>query len=283
MTTQKKAKATSLLLYLISFYNTNGSSQENVCYVNDSQKEITYELSINSIPFSQYNSIPEITIYVNFYYELCQTGCDIDTGFPDILDTAFLIQKVHNMVSKANYYLNNMPPNQIEGPNGMADHIPKAKWKYEIYTNPENENDTYGGIWFVPKGSSDVGYKGNILNVALSNNRLDEEDCHSGRAIDVSSPRSIYLYNIYGCNEIDWKSRVFNHEVAHILGLEHATYCNNQCSDIDLDPYNECYPLCPEQALCDGINPEEVSCDSLNGQVVRKCEWNWGNNMMQQG
>lgn len=231
------------------------------------------------IVFDDYDLVSPFTIYVNvhFYEDDNGNGLDPQTG----------VQLANDLVDKANFYLDNLEQNEKPGPNGIqAAFVPSAKYRYKIYTDPSNLNDVYGGIWFHPAQNAVAGvYNSKVIDINLTGN----PKCYSGGSCTGCD---ISLYGILVCGQQDlgWYARILNHEMGHSLDLDHVSWCNNQCVNVDIDPEQECDPNCPGLATCDGQNPQKVTCDPslctaqcIAGELISKCNWNVGNNMLQQG
>jgi hypothetical protein len=231
------------------------------------------------VDFNDYDLISPFTVYVNvhFYEDANGNGFDTQTG----------IQLANDLIEKANFYLDNLEQNDKPGPNGVqADFVPKAKYKYKIYTDPANTNDVHGGIWFHPDQNNYANvYDAKVIDIKLTGNPA----CYSGGSC-TGCDISLYGFLVCGQQDLDWYSRILNHEMGHSLSLGHVSWCNNECKNVDIDPEQECDPICPGIATCNGINPQSVPCDpnlctvQCNpGEMVSKCNWNVGNNIMQQG
>ncbi len=232
-----------------------------------------------TINFEDYDLTSPFTIYVNvhFYEDSNGNGFDPQTG----------IQLANDLINQANYYLNNLEQNEKPGPNGMqAAYFSKTKYQYKIFTDPSNSDDSYGGIWFHPDQNNVAGiYNSQVIDIILTG----QSNCYSGSSCTGCDVR-LHGFLVCGQQDLGWYARILNHEMGHSLDLDHVSWCNNQCNTIDIDPEQECDPNCPGIATCDGYNPQQITCDpnfctvACNpGDLIGKCKWNVGNNIMQQG
>ncbi|MCO6493837.1 MAG: hypothetical protein J5I98_35785, partial [Phaeodactylibacter sp.] len=218
------------------------------------------------------------TIRMNIHFHPNPDGSNFDVATGKMV--------AQQLVALANAELNNLAQNERPGPGGaQAPLVPSARFQYEIYTDPANPEDPHGGIWFHPgQASESDAYAGLVVDIHCRDARPDgtRRLCHSGVFL---SGGSIEIYGLLDCWEDDmgWYARILNHEVGHSLSLGHSSYCQNQCQGIDLDPEQECGPLCPSQGTCEPEpNPSQVFCPET-GETVGHCTWNFGNNIMQQG
>jgi Secretion system C-terminal sorting domain/Periplasmic copper-binding protein (NosD) len=232
-----------------------------------------------TIDFGDYDWVAPIIIYVNVHFKPTSSGQNFDPP------TAVAL--ANELINTANGYLNNMEQNEKPGPSGsQSPHVPQAKWQYKIYT--ENlPNDNLGGIWIEPNANSGM-YNTKVVDIWLEGTG----GCHSGWSCTGCD---VTLTGFFDCHD-DWYARIMNHEFGHSLSLNHSAYCDNQCKTKDIDPEQECGPNCPAVAKCDCWNPSKILCVSggstacyppvpnpVPTEWMSRCQWGWGNNMMQQG
>jgi Secretion system C-terminal sorting domain len=105
---------------------------------------------------------------------------------------------------------------------------------------------------------------------------------YGGSAHFIGDLHSAY---VQGGGHVEWISRILNHEMGHVLGLNHVENCSGEGSctsgaTADINPALECASVCPSEALCfPGINPSQ--CPSNPNKTI--CTWSNSNNMMGQG
>ncbi len=297
----KKFKHSLLILLAFLFGTSAMLKAQTICEVVESENSGgTTSNSTNSlqcpgasIDFGDYDIVAPITIYVNVHFGPTPNG--------DNFDPATAISLANELVNTANFYLNNMEQNEKPGPSGgLSPHVPKAKWQYKIYT--ENlPGDDLGGIWIEPNPSSGM-YNANVVDIWLVNpvDGNGNPICYSGFSnyggFDVTM-RGFFFCHDDGAWGLPVYARLINHEFGHSLTLQHVSFCNNQCRFDDIDPEQECGPNCPDLVLCDCENPRKILCvpggstscflptpnPPIPPEWVSRCQWNWGNNLMQQG
>lgn len=290
-----------LIIFVVSFFGTcTMLKSQTICEVVETESDGGIAFSTTnslqcpsaSIDFGDYDIVAPITIYVNVHFGPTPNG--------DNFDPVTAVYLANQLVNTANFYLNNMEQNEKPGPSGMlSPHVPKAKWQYKIYT--ENlPGDNLGGIWIEPNPNSGM-YNAKVIDIWLINPLAGNGNplCYSG--FSNYGGFDVTMRGFFFCHDdIAWGlpvyAKIMNHEFGHSLTLRHSSFCNNQCRFQDIDPQQECGPNCPDLALCDCENPSKILCvaggstqcypptpNPIPNEWVSRCQWNWGNNLMQQG
>ena len=117
--------------------------------------------------------------------------------------------------------------------------------RYEIYTDPNNDADKHGGVWYWRSDFKDndinsYPYKDGVLNIVMHDNGPAGAN---GQAFIGSS--RIYLFNVQEefyaqTTNIFFYPKVINHELGHMCNLEQHSFENSPCNGIDLDQSLEC-------------------------------------------
>ena len=207
------------------------------------------------------------------------------------------------IIDKANELLNNMEQNAQLGPSGsLSAHVPQAKWQYKIYT--ENlPGDDLGGIWVMPNSLSQS-YKSKVIEIEFRNNEFNSNGslkCFAGNQGGFAPDELIRIFGFFNCHNdpmfgppIQIYAQILNHEMGHLMTLQHTSYCDNQCKNVDISPKEECNPNCTLLIDCDCKNPTKILCKEggsldcdapspVPSDWIDRCTWNWSNNLMAQG
>jgi hypothetical protein len=239
-----------------------------------------------SIDFSTYDVSAPFTIYVNLFFKNGPNGLNFTP------DSAVLIG--HQFIDIANSQLAGMGLSNKSGPNGVIPAIvPNAKWRYKIYTEGL-PGDDLGGIWLGNNPNSGM-YAGKVVNININNNFNSNGTpaCWSGNvpvppsALPCMTSCPVNIDGIYSCHAEFWGlgvyARTLNHEFGHAMGLDHVSFCGNQCRFDDVDPEAHCGPNCPSLATCDLANPARIICPMGMPPDTTRCKWDFSNNLMSQG
>jgi hypothetical protein len=239
------------------------------------------------IDFSTYDVSAPFTIYVNLFFKNGPNGLNFTP------DSAVLIG--HQFIDIANSQLAGMGLSNKSGPNGVIPAIvPNAKWRYKIYTEGL-PGDDLGGIWLGNNPNSGM-YAGKVVNININNNFNSNGTpaCWSGNvpvppsALPCMTSCPVNIDGIYSCHAEFWGlgvyARTLNHEFGHAMGLDHVSFCGNQCRFDDVDPEAHCGPNCPSLATCDLGNPTKIICTTnMPPDTITRCKWDFSNNLMSQG
>lgn len=245
------------------------------CIGNEQQSEIP---EVSSCPFNhlERENLPIITIYVNVYFQGTEGNNFTpygNNGSPNGIEWA------NQMIYKANETMSNLQ--NIN--NGLPAIIGDSRIRFALYTEQNNPNDIYGGVFFSNVTPTLV-YPTKALKVIVS----DEDSLPAEPILWGNS--SITLYNYYYYYSIGsplyagWNAaRSFMHEVGHNVNLCHSFYPGNSCVNIDLDPFFECNGTALSQVTC-GVGKD--GCDLWNApthnimayshqprEVLTPCQW----------
>ena len=139
-------------------------------------------------------------------------------------------------------------------------------------------------------------YSAKVANINITNDHVSP-DCFEGTA-GLGNISDINLKSVYSCHDEFWGlgvfARIINHEFGHAMGLQHVTWCSNQCRLIDVDPEAHCLPKCPNFATCDCPNPTKIECftggnhscsvpNNPPPSYTDRCTFDASNNIMSQG
>ncbi len=219
-------------------------------------------LSINYAPDSAHlDYTPVITIYLNFHFILRDDGTGnyraTDNGDPDTPDTFnngyYIAQSI---VQQANEKLNKLRKMRLP-PGNSTQVIPEARYRYEIYTDPDDSTDQ--GIYFWDSteiyyydhkyalGSKTVQFEytfpvphQNVINVFVFGEKKNQaQDSNGGVASGYEDNHHTLLMTSAWFREIElnmgssWYlyANILNHEIGHLLGLYHTWGKNDYCDD----------------------------------------------------
>jgi hypothetical protein len=190
--------------------DTSGNASQNI---NSSNSNLTtnHTPCDAGVSFSDYELTTPFVLYVNFYVQ-------------DDIAPAVAIPNIHRMVEWMNNYLDQMPVCQQTGPNGQIPaHVPKGKFRIEIYTETDNAADIYDGIWFEQIQPQTNFYLDRTTEIRLEAN---------GSATSGRWSRSSEFIIQFGFSTQDGLSndsrfgamcRSLLHEIGHSLSLDHTT------------------------------------------------------------
>jgi predicted Zn-dependent protease len=184
-------------------------------------------------------ALPEVTIYVNIHFIGSDKG-NFYAGTKDDWEALNGYNWALLMLRHANEILAQLKPSATSIVNTTG----SARWRYELYSEPDNELDQHGGVFYWPDRKSVKKQYGNhVLHIEIfdkgNKGGFDGESC-------VLSLCAVRMYHAYfnAANKTQWQwwyyGRMLNHEVGHVLGLCHPFACENVCGGIDLDVAKEC-------------------------------------------
>jgi hypothetical protein len=109
-----------------------------------------------------------------------------------------------------------------------------SRFRWKKYTDPNNVNDTYDGIWFWETQPSTFPYNGNVINIIFKDFNVDPRKV---RGFAGLANAEIYLQDaIY--HDFDWWDfqRIINHELGHLSCLSaHSFSQGNPCEGKGID------------------------------------------------
>lgn len=249
------------LLWPFMHYTVTAQSLDFDCLTDASTIQ---EVETSSCPFSEMNqeemdALPNVTVFINVHYIKGNYG----NFYPgnssgDLKDGNYYAGL---LINHANNDLDHLIPNPV----GISHKLGDAKINYQLFTDPGNSNDLYGGIWYWNQEPSSFPYS-NVLNIVIYNG--DPQHVLNGSACNITGccNRISLIGAYYNLWENQTQPRfghwafaqLLNHELFHTLGLCHSFYTANACND--LDPTAEC-----------GCGPGTSSCGSGGFGC---CSWN---------
>ncbi len=247
------------------------------CVSNEEPIEVP-ELGPCSLDPNDRLDLPIITIYVNVYFqgpEGKNFTPDGNNSSPDGL------LWVDQMLSKANETMADLQ----DFNNGLPTLVGDSRIRYALYTEPNNPNDPYGGVFF-SSNTPTIQYPENAVTVTVKDEDPLPNDPKLGGAGggDIVMNNYYYYYSIGNSLFGGWNAaRTFMHEIGHNLSLCHSFYPGNSCIGVDIDPFFECKGTATGTVTC-GEGTE--GCDtwgapthnimSYSGQtrdVLTPCQW----------
>jgi hypothetical protein len=143
----------------------------------------------------------------------------------------------------------------------------KLRWKK--YTDPNNNDDAYNGIWFWETEPSTFPYGENVMNIVVKD---FFEEPRGIRGSYVESQTIIYLQDaIYHDYDFwDFKS-VLNHELFHAACLSHHSFEEgNPCQDFGIDWEEENQNRAVSRNIM-GYNPGQYAITKCQMDIAWKC------------
>ncbi len=238
------------------------------------------------IPGEEIDGLPRVTVYVNVHFVKHHPY----GNFEPLNDWSPLdgINYAKLMLSECN----NLWSNLIPSPTSQANFLGDSKFRFQLYSEPDNSQDLYGGIWFWETLPAQLPYGSKVLHIIMSaKNSNPGNACFCGAACGLNLCNRIYLYDAYfhaavGYPASQWQwwayAKLLNHEFGHIAGLCHAFFCGNDCAGVDLDPVLECNNngLCANScgfgSSCNPWSSGSTNVMGYNGasQSLTPCQWN---------
>ena len=186
------------------------------------------------------SNLPIVTVWINVHFVKNASGQTFHPGIPGqpVLTDGNLAAT--QMKNKANEYFANFLPS----PTSLSDFLGDSRIRFEFYSEPENEQDLYGGIWYWDTEPTTFPYGDKALDIIV----VDENTSTDGKACGLGTLCSyLYLYDWYqkvldnGQQNLHWDAAKFTmHELGHITGLCHSFDCNEDCASVDLNTELEC-------------------------------------------
>jgi Secretion system C-terminal sorting domain len=221
---------------------------------------------------------------------------------------AQLVERVRSLIDESNRVLTDLQANFGDRTPWIKNAKIKMKFLSNLVTQP---NDAFGGIWIYPyDGDYSIQidppfqnrYGSDVLDIIIMNtgggssglaplgggnfsNFIRLSDLNN-LVFQSQTPGYDNSYNS-GTANLRQLSRVLNHELGHVLNLNHVEFCGNECGNVninpnsDINPSAECGSRCPNVNTCEGFNPSLSGFLCNDGQ--RNCLWANSGMMMSQG
>ncbi|HMQ50413.1 MAG TPA: hypothetical protein PKA00_23435, partial [Saprospiraceae bacterium] len=216
---------------------------------------------------------PELTVYLNFHFIRKDDGSGNfrkpgESAIPNAAYGGYGIAIANALLGHINVRLGDFEQyNQ-----SAAAYVPESRIRFELYSEPGNPNDPYGGIFFHDSSDdySDINsadhknnytvYEDRVVDVffieiplppdpqmefppfVFTSGAAPAPSCRGrctviGMYSDETTDTSMYPSTER--NFVAYKATVI-HEVFHNLGLRHSFYCENECRDIDINTAADC-------------------------------------------
>ena len=227
--------------------------------------------------------LPIATVWVNIHFVGHAVFGNFYPGASDDLNATNGNKWAELMLQRANERMSDL----TASPTSLANFLGDSKIRYQLYTDPSNASDLYGGVWFwdtpadVP---TSLPYGTNVLNIMVtapntpSNPGVGGFACGTNLCNKVTMTDALYNVNTWG-----WWSyaNILNHEFGHVAGLCHAFYCSNPCDDLDpvveCNKNGNCYTSCGASpgTTCDPWTSGSTNIMGYNGhnRSLTPCQW----------
>ena len=204
------------------------------------------------------NLSPVRTIKLNFHFieNKAKQGFTHDNSNPALNGNSI----AQNLIQWGNYFLQSRPQLTLLPQFSFTGDL---NYRYRLYTDPNNTNDSYGGIWYHPSSFdytdvTKLEYGEDVMHVII------EDRINDFGTFGIAEPQGGYflLFNIYaktiaqtpGFNLFKYHE-TFDHEVFHMLGVNHtfnqiSGQSPNPCWGVDINQDLECN----QQTPCDNWN-----------------------------
>ena len=201
-----------------------------------------------------------LVIYINVHFILDSNGQGNFTPTNEVFGHTGLTY-AEALRTIANDRLANLTQYSLK-PQGVTNPTnPDSGIRYEFYTEPNNQNDLYGGIWFwnnqefydnfTANSSSGIHislnqtlgqYTGKVLNIWIGEGQdANIQNSAYGSPVSGVVMEDAYSHFLLTQGNLFSTARIFRHEMGHVLGLGHPYNCNgNFCGSVDLDVFEEC-------------------------------------------
>ncbi|MBL7832295.1 MAG: T9SS type A sorting domain-containing protein [Saprospiraceae bacterium] len=223
--------------------------------------------------------LPIVTIYVNVYFqgpEGKNFTPDGSNGSPNGIEWA------NQMIYSANETMSNLQNFN----NGLPAITGDSRIRFALYSEPDNLDDIYGGVFFSSDNPT-IEYSNEAIEVIVKDGDIMNGDTTLngfGGGSEITMKNFYYYFTLNKPSYGGWyAARLFTHEVGHLINLCHSFYPDNSCVGIDLDPFFECKGTAQTgvnckygAAGCDFWNAPTHNIMSYSGQardVLTPCQW----------
>ncbi|MBK8734719.1 MAG: hypothetical protein IPL98_02090 [Saprospiraceae bacterium] len=238
----------------------------------------------NAIESLDTANLPLITVQVNIHFVGNRNGNFYPGKASDEKYTNGLFWS-EKLIGHANHVWRSLEASSTSRKNYLGN----ARLQFKIYTESQNTEDKYQGVWFWDNMNQVKRYyQEKVLNIILHDTGRPKSEQLSGIACGLNMCNELSLNGAYdnaaNGGKFGWWSfaGTLNHEFGHICGLCHAFYCDNECKDIDLDAAKECHTA-PCFNDCGGPNSGVCKCwdtgtknmmgYNASGTALTPCQW----------
>lgn len=272
-----------LWILCICFYAMSCSTNRLIGYKSSDSGMDTDSIQIlNAISKLEMEKIPHYEIAINLHYIKHPEYGTFYKGVGDDMLQENGLHWAKLLINHANWALDSLGNSPASKENMKGD----AHYNFKLYTEPNYQDDSFGGIWFWDHRAPAIfPYGDRVLNIVLQD---DGKRLLNGSACGLNFCHSLILYGAYHNVKFNGKfgwwafASLLNHEVGHIFGLCHSFSCDNECAGIDLDPAVEChkgpcYDDCggPNYGLCNNwlANSNNMMGYNANQNALTPCQW----------
>ncbi len=177
--------------------------------------------------------LPIATVFVNIHFVAAANGDNFYPGDPSMEDTENGNYYAPGLISHANDILSTFNPTTT----ALVDFLGDSRIRLELYSDPNNANDQYGGIWYWQSlNQVQHPYGNQVLDIIVHND--NSSSGHSCFDFNCDLHMHDLFQQVQGGSFWFSAAGVLLHEFGHMSGLCHSHFCNNPCND--LDPVIEC-------------------------------------------
>jgi hypothetical protein len=254
---------------------TAALAQSNECHVLD---EGSYQQPSQSghcdetiyyVPDQSYLShTPELIINVNIHFILRSDGSgNFKAPGNELPGEVDGVAAANQLLQAANSRLGQGEGLEPYSLNPAAQHVPESRLRLNLYHEPGNPLDPFGGVHFIYDDAAYTGiqfpglplfswkssfsvYGSQVIDVFMG-----ELELAGGGYVNLAGQAPLRSFNgvagilgmyndhitpgQHGRDIVKYRISLL-HEIFHVLGLHHSYYCHNPCRGVDLHPTLEC-------------------------------------------